>query len=322
MLILSDDAESSNYPVINYFLIGLNTIIFCWTLQQCASGGPEHFYSQYGSIPARLVAQHDLPQYITVLSAMFVHAGLLHFVGNMWALYLFGDNVEDRLGHFTYLVFYLSCGIFAEVAYIYFNQSSVMPSVGASGAIAGVMAAYLFFFPEAKCKVWWGDNCFWLAFRTYMVPSLLVIAGWFVIQVLFASVVSKFGITGGIAYHAHVGGFICGLVIALLFSGLQGIFGKNPDAAAYADNGGKFGLAGACLSLIAVGVVAFYPAFHTEPALASSTIKTEQSKAKKPAVPGPATRVSLRYSVPLGRSGDFRTASPAHTVHHTHKRHQ
>jgi membrane associated rhomboid family serine protease len=311
MLILSDDAESSNFPVITYFLIGLNALVFCWSMAACVSNGTEYFYAHYGTVPTRFLAQHDLTQYIAVLSAMFVHFGLMHFAGNMWALYLFGDNVEDRLGHFTFLVFYLSCGIAAELAHIYFNPSSALPSVGASGAIAGVMAAYLLFFPDAKCKVWWGDNLFFLAFKTYMIPSQLVIAGWFVLQVISATIISKVGGNGGIAYHAHVGGFIGGLTLALVFSGLKGMSGKDPETPAYSDRIANFGLIGACLSLVTVGVVAFYPAFHTGPAFAS-TPAPKPLIAKTPGTSKPAIS-----KAPAKAKSTKPTTT--HRVHHVHQ---
>jgi len=208
MIILSDDAESSSFPVVNWLLILFNVSLFCYAL--CPSGK----FLAHGVVPVDFLHYHDLDQFDFILTAMFAHAGFLHLFGNMWALYLFGDNVEDKLGHVPYLAFYMACGLFAALLHIYVNPGSTLPCVGASGAIAGVMGSYILLHPHASCKTWWGDDLIFFAFKTYQIPATVVIGFWFLMQLALSSVVPL--TAGGIAFHAHIGGFLAGMALTMI----------------------------------------------------------------------------------------------------------
>jgi membrane associated rhomboid family serine protease len=208
MIILSDDAESSSFPVVNWLLILFNVSLFCYAL--CPGGK----FLAHGVVPLDFVHYHDLAQFDFILTAMFAHAGFAHLFGNMWALYLFGDNVEDKLGHVTYLAFYIACGLFADLLHIFVNPGSTLPCVGASGAIAGVMGSYILLHPNASCKTWWGGDLIFFAFKTYKIPAVLVIGFWFLAQLALSSFVPL--TAGGIAFHAHIGGFIAGMVLTMI----------------------------------------------------------------------------------------------------------
>lgn len=216
MIILSDDTPTEKVPFVNWSLIFLNAAAFTWVTLHVSD--PQHFVSSFGCVPRQLMQQHDLPQYLAIFTSMFLHGSALHLIGNMWALYLFGDNVEDRFGHVGYLAFYLFCGVCATLAHAFTSPSSMIPIIGASGAIAGVMAAYLALHPFANCKTWWGDDWLFFAFRTYEVPAWVVITFWFVVQLLLGWI---FGNDLGVAIFAHVGGFIAGIVIVAVLEQLQ-----------------------------------------------------------------------------------------------------
>ena len=206
MLILSDDLENHRFPIINSLLIIANCRIFVLLLN-----APDSFYLEWGVVPSRFVLQHDWHELLSSVSSMFLHGGWMHLLGTMWALYLFGDNVEDRLGHFTYLLFYLACGFFADIVQILSDPYSTIPTIGASGAIAGVMGAYIAMHPTANCNTWWGDDSLWFAFRTFKIPAVLVIFGWFVLQV-FSGMFMDTSVSG-VAFYAHIGGFLAGLAL-------------------------------------------------------------------------------------------------------------
>jgi membrane associated rhomboid family serine protease len=221
MLPIKDDAPRSTTPFVNYFLIALNIGIYFyeWSLQ--LSGGPRamaDFEMQFALVPQHLGAwvKGYLPASVALVplfSSMFLHASWPHVLLNMWGLAIFGDNIEDRLGHFGYLLFYLICGLAAGVTHLLFNFSSTVPTVGASGAIAGVMGAYLVLYPRARVLTWWGFFVFWL-------PSWLVLGYWLIVNILSgaaSTLTVARGPAGGVAFWAHVGGFVCGaLLIQLL----------------------------------------------------------------------------------------------------------
>jgi membrane associated rhomboid family serine protease len=217
------------FPWITWGLIAVNIAVF---LYQVSLGPAAQFFMfAYSVVPAALV--HGIPQtslpgvpasipfhtpvpvYLTVITAMFMHAGWLHIGGNMLFLYIFGDNVEDRMGHFPYLIFYLFCGIVAAVAQVAVYPDSTIPSLGASGAIAGVLAAYLVLFPTARVKT----VIFIFIFITLVtLPAIVLIGLWFLLQ-FFDGVASLATVQqgmGGVAYFAHVGGFVSGLIITLI----------------------------------------------------------------------------------------------------------
>jgi membrane associated rhomboid family serine protease len=208
-----DDTALRRTPVVTYGLIAANIIFFLIELN-----GGDSFIRDWAFIPSRF--SHDptgnLP---TIFTAMLMHGGWMHLFGNMLYLYIFGDNVEDRLGHLGYFIFYLACGIAATFAQYYFSSHSNLPNVGASGAIAGVLGAYILMFPHARVDV--------LVIRAVVsLPAIAVIGFWIVLQLFsgFGSIArtDETADVGGVAYMAHVGGFAAGLVLAFLFGGRGG----------------------------------------------------------------------------------------------------
>ncbi|MEA1991156.1 MAG: rhomboid family intramembrane serine protease, partial [Thermodesulfobacteriota bacterium] len=154
MIPIRDTVRSETYPIINYVLIGLNILAFF--VEQSLGQNLNEFVFTYGLVPARYsvpqISAHftTAQQVIAFLTFMFIHGGFFHLLGNMWFLYIFGDNVEDRLGHFRYLAFYLLCGLASGISHLFLNWTSQIPTIGASGAIAGVMGAYFILYPRAK----------------------------------------------------------------------------------------------------------------------------------------------------------------------------
>jgi len=208
MLPTGDDNSSRRIiPLVTYILIVLNVIFFIVELN-----GGDPFVMQWAFVPTRFLA-NPVAESPTLFTSMFMHAGLLHIGGNMLYLWIFGDNVEDRFGHVKFLIFYLICGLAATGLQLVFSLDSSIPNLGASGAIAGVLGAYLLLFPKARVSVLSGRG-------VIPVPALLVIGLWFVLQ-LFSGIGSLFATadSGGIAYMAHIGGFVAGLVLALLLRG-------------------------------------------------------------------------------------------------------
>jgi membrane associated rhomboid family serine protease len=198
------------YPLVNTLLILANLAVFVY---QLTLPGPafKTFVVANATIPARFpaaLAGHAPLQaaFLPLLTSMFLHAGIAHILGNMLFLWIFGDNVEDFYGHFTYLLFYFVCGIGAELLHVLFNWNSVLPSLGASGAISGVMGAYLILYPRSRILT--------LVFIFLVpVPAVIILVFWFLLQ--FASGVSSLGTatSGGVAWWAHVGGFLLGMGI-------------------------------------------------------------------------------------------------------------
>ena len=202
-----DDSARRIVPFVTYLLIALNVIFFLVEL-----GGGDNFIMKWSFVPSRFLANPG-GDFLTLFTSMFMHAGWLHLGGNMLYLWIFGDNVEDRFGHVGFLVFYLICGLAATAAQLAFSLTSSIPSLGASGAIAGVLGAYLLLFPKARITVLQGQS-------TIPVSALIVIGLWFVLQ-LFSGVGSIVAAsdTGGVAYMAHVGGFVAGFLLTFLFRG-------------------------------------------------------------------------------------------------------
>ena len=212
------------FPFVTLTLIAINVVVFLYEL----SLGNEinGLFRSAGVVPQEFTVRQDLPPpaplgtyYTTLMTSMFLHGGFLHIGSNMLFLWVFGDNVEDRLGHAKYLLFYLLCGLGASAAHIYFNWGSRIPSVGASGAIAGVLAGYLLLFPSASIRTLLFLGWFVTVTR---VPALIMIGFWFVTQLL--SGVASLGEaeqTSGVAFWAHIGGFVVGLPLVLLLRGRE-----------------------------------------------------------------------------------------------------
>jgi membrane associated rhomboid family serine protease len=223
MLPIKDDQPRYSTPYVNSFLIGINILIylFQWSQMMTDPHGAELFARQFGVVPAHLAAflegshRYSFPQVaVPFLTSMFVHGSWMHVIGNMWFLYIFGDNVEDYLGHFNYLVFYLCSGLIAMTTQVAIYPHSTIPTVGASGAIAGVLGAYFILYPRARVLTWF------FVFVLY-VPAWVMLGYWFVLQFLAgAATLSMEHVgrdVGGVAVWAHVGGFIAGIVMIKLF---------------------------------------------------------------------------------------------------------
>jgi membrane associated rhomboid family serine protease len=209
MLPIGDEETSRRlFPVVTYALIALNFLVFFLEL---INGDP--FIEQWSFIPSRFLA-NPVRDFVTLFTSMFMHAGWFHIGGNMLYLWIFGDNVEDRFGHLPYLVFFLLCGMAATFAQLAFSMGSTIPSLGASGAIAGVLGAYIVLFPERRITVLFDYG------GVGRVPAIIVIGLWFILQ-LFSGIGSIAATTdaGGIAYMAHVGGFVIGVLLTLLSGG-------------------------------------------------------------------------------------------------------
>ena len=207
MLPIGDDnSQRRLFPIVTWLLVVLNLFVFFLEL----SGGDE-FIMMWSFIPARFM-QDPAGNFITLFTSMFMHAGWLHLGGNMLYLIIFGDNVEDRFGHFKFLLFYIICGIFAMLAQLVVAPSVTIPNLGASGAIAGVLGAYLVLFPKRRVRVLLG---WWIVH----LPTLIVIGGWILLQLLsgFSTSGTVAGANGGVAYMAHIGGFFGGMILSFFF---------------------------------------------------------------------------------------------------------
>ncbi len=219
MLPLSDHNPRTITPVVNVLLIAVNICVFSWEL----SLGPniKHALDLVSFVPARFwYAPLYPPNVIRILLSMFLHGGWLHLGGNMLYLWIFGDNIEDRLGHVRYGLFYLLCGFIATMTHAVMNAGSTVPAIGASGAIAGVLGAYLILFPRARVTTLIPIFVFVMIRE---IPAIIVLGLWFVLQ-LFVGIASNGPQTqnaGGVAYFAHIGGFVAGMLLVVLMGGLR-----------------------------------------------------------------------------------------------------
>ena len=224
-----DNSDRTTAPVVNYILIAANILVF--TLLQ-GLGANEQFTYAFATVPQEIVTGQDIDRpvvieaanqraridlqptpgsvYLTLLTSMFMHGSLMHLFGNMLYLWIFGDNLEHTLGRVRYLIFYLICGLLASLSHVLANMDSYIPSLGASGAISGVLGGYLLLFPRRQVRV--------IMFRMLTtVPAIVAIGLWFVFQV-FEGYANRGAAGGGVAYAAHIGGFIAGLVLIKFFA--------------------------------------------------------------------------------------------------------
>jgi len=215
MIPLRDTIRSKNYPIVNTTIIVINIILF---LIELTKGDQlNRFIFTYGLVPAKYsvpsISSYFTPgeQLFSFISFMFIHGGFIHLIGNMWSLYIFGDNVEDRLGPFRYLLFYISCGLASGISHLVINWHSQIPTIGASGAISGVMGAYLILYPKSRILTL---IPLFIFFPIMEIPAVFFLGIWFFFQ--FLSAASTAG-QGGIAWWAHIGGFISGIVLLRLF---------------------------------------------------------------------------------------------------------
>jgi len=220
MIPLKDTIPSRTVPFINYTIILLNFLFFLYQL----SLGPhlEKFLYAWGVVPAQFFAPlsighlHLSQRILPLFTSMFLHGGWLHFLGNMLYLYIFGDNVEDRLGHARYFLFYLLCGVLAAAVHLLTNTGSRVPTIGASGAIAGVMGAYFFLFPYARVVTL---IFIFFFFDIVEIPAFFFLAFWFILQFLSGTVSfdAQNALSGGVAWWAHIGGFLAGILLLFAF---------------------------------------------------------------------------------------------------------
>jgi membrane associated rhomboid family serine protease len=216
MIPIRDAIRSKNFPAVNFTIIGLNIIVFLWQLAQ----GPhlQEALHLYGIVPLRYhepeLSAHftTFQQYLPFLTSMFLHGGFLHIIMNMWFLYIFGDNIEDRLGHIRYLIFYLFCGVAAGLVHLFTNWNSNIPTIGASGAISGVMGAYLLLYPRSRIMTLIPIFFF---FQFVEIPAFIFLGYWILIQLFSASLTPRN--IGGVAIWAHIGGFLTGLIFIKIF---------------------------------------------------------------------------------------------------------
>jgi membrane associated rhomboid family serine protease len=220
MFPLKDNIPARRFPAVNLWLIVVNVLCFVYELQ--LGGDLERFINAYGFVPARFAAQREtdlmLAGLLPVLTSMFLHGGFLHLFSNMWMLWIFGDNVEDSMGHLRYLFFYLLCGVISVFAQASAVPDSVLPLVGASGAISGVLGAYFVLYPRARILTLLPIVIF---FYLVEVPAYFFLGLWFLLQVLqgYSQIlVDSGGGRGGVAWWAHVGGFFSGILLIWLFA--------------------------------------------------------------------------------------------------------
>jgi membrane associated rhomboid family serine protease len=208
-----DDTQRRTFPVVTYALIAMNVAVFLVEL----SGG-DQFVQEWAFIPARFRAE-PAANAVTILTAMFMHASWFHLFGNMLFLWIFGDNVEDSFGHVQFLIFYLLVGIAATLAQFAMAPHSSLPNLGASGAIAGVLGAYILMFPQERVRVLLGR-------QIVAMPAIVVIGLWIALQLFsgVGTIAHTHGTTdvGGVAYVAHIGGFFAGFLLTFLFRGATG----------------------------------------------------------------------------------------------------
>jgi len=203
-----DNTSRRTQPVVTYALIALNILFFLVEL-----GGGDAFIQTWAFVPNRFLANPG-GDFLTIYTSMFMHGGWLHIGGNMLYLWIFGDNVEDAWGHVGYLLFYLAGGVTATLAHVFTNPTSVIPTVGASGAIAAVLGAYLVLYPQSRVLTFIPIGYF---MTLKLIPAAIVLGVWFILQ-FFNGVLSLGGPdVGGTAFWAHIGGFLAGVLLALLF---------------------------------------------------------------------------------------------------------
>ena len=206
-----DDNPRILFPLVTYTIIGINSLVFIYQYLILPPESLGHIISTYALTPAA-------PSVITVFTSMFMHGGLMHIIFNMWFLWIFGDNIESVLGHKRYVLFYLLCGVGAALAQIQINTGSQIPMVGASGAIAGVLGAYLIRFPRATVHV----LVILIIFITFIrVPAMVVIGIWFLSNLTAGLGTLGIEETGGTAWFAHLGGFVSGVVLNQVFKKIR-----------------------------------------------------------------------------------------------------
>ena len=214
MIPLRDDRPRGTFPFVTVALIVLNAVVFLHELSLPTQDRVQAFFADFALTPAYLTQSPSPDSYRTILTSMFLHGGWMHIIGNMLYLWIFGNNVEDSVGHFKFILFYLLCGVAAAAAQVAISPDSTVPMIGASGAISGVLGAYLLLFPRARVLVLFPIWIFW---RIFYVPAFLMLVFWFGMQLLSGLAVLGASINGGVAFWAHVGGFVGGMLLIPIF---------------------------------------------------------------------------------------------------------
>lgn len=214
MIPLKDNIEHKKFPIVNTLLILFNVLIFIYEMGLGLK--LQAFFSTYAIVPSKFLSSNALSvdRLTPLFTSMFLHAGLLHIGGNMLFLFIFGDNVEDSMGHFRYFFFYILVGLLSNLAHIYTNPASSIPSLGASGAIAGVLGAYFLLYPRARVAT----LIFLLFFfQVIEVPAWFFLGLWFLLQIISSTASAGNASGGGVAWWAHIGGFASGMILILFF---------------------------------------------------------------------------------------------------------
>ena len=219
MIPLKDDNPTTGKPIVTYFIIGLCVFLFLINFSSQSYKTGQLFYS-YGLIPSVLMGNKQLPldlyaipALLTIFTSMFMHGGFMHLIGNMLYMWIFADNIEDDLGKWKFIIFYFLCGVGAAMSQVLMDTNSQVPMVGASGAIGGVLGAYLINYPKARVLVLIPFGFF---SQLIKIKALYVLGFWFILQFINSAMSSSQG--GGVAYAAHIGGFISGIILILFFN--------------------------------------------------------------------------------------------------------
>ncbi|MEW6001113.1 MAG: rhomboid family intramembrane serine protease [Nitrospirota bacterium] len=216
MIPYKDDNPTRTFPFMTVGIITLNTLVFLWEIM--SPSGIEKVTYAYGAIPYYIITfktdQQPIPPVLTIFSAMFMHGGFFHIAGNMLYLWIFGNNIEDRLGHLRFVIFYIFCGIISAYAYAITDPHSLIPMIGASGAISGILGAYLLLFPRASVHT---IVFFGFFITTVKIPAFIVLIFWAVIQFVNGLIGTGVVQKGGVAWFAHIGGFLAGLLTIKLW---------------------------------------------------------------------------------------------------------
>jgi membrane associated rhomboid family serine protease len=230
MIPIADSNPTRRLPIMTWTLIGVNVLVFLYELS-LRTRQLDHLVSLWGLIPSHILyalihpAQAPLAVWMTLITSQFLHAGWAHILGNMLFLWVFGDNIEDVLGHFGFLMFYLVSGVIAGLAQSFVSGQISTPSIGASGAIAGVLGAYIVLYPWNRISILFP---LFILFWTIDIPALVVIGWWFIQQFFYGLGELSTGVANGVAFWAHIGGFIFGMLLIVPFIGRARRPGRAP----------------------------------------------------------------------------------------------
>jgi membrane associated rhomboid family serine protease len=214
MIPLHDVNPTRRTAYFTFLLIAANVAAFLYELSLPSRRGLDAFFADFALIPTAITHAAAPDAYRTIFTSMFLHGGWLHLIGNMWFLWIFGNNIEDSVGHFKFVVFYLLCGTAAAAAQIAITPNSTIPMIGASGAVSGVLGAYLLLFPRARVLVLFP---IWIFLRFFYVPAWVMLIVWFAFQLLSGATTLNRMEVGGVAFWAHIGGFAAGLIFIPVF---------------------------------------------------------------------------------------------------------